>query len=96
MVTESSYHPKHTVTLSTEKKTVWVNGEVNLLGRFSPQGFEIMRNLVNEPVDALPSSNMLEVKIKNTNSVDWESFKTLMHTHHQIDLSETENPLLKE
>lgn len=94
MVTESSYHPKHTVTRSSDQKTVWVNGELNMLGRFTPNGYEIYKALSTETLQDIAGSGQIAVEIKNTDLHDWERFQELILNHHNINLSETENPLI--
>ena len=92
MTIETSHHPDHSVVVDSDSKTVWVNGPVNCLGRFSPLGFEVNRK-VERAEDISPSGSII-VSMKNQSPKDWDSFKLLMNEHHKIDLSEYANPLL--
>jgi hypothetical protein len=96
MNTVSEHHPDYTIVRSGEARTVWINGLVNCLGRFSPLGYEIYRKLDKELSGEEASTATLSVKIANLVNKDWENFKTLMREHHGIDLSEVENPLMVE
>lgn len=89
MTRERKESPKYTV--EKENGVVWVNGEHNCLGRFSPNGFEIYREMfVNTQV--IGTTATLDVRIKNTDEKEWNNFKKLMMQHHHIDLSDVPYP----
>lgn len=98
MSTMTEHHPEFSITTSAESRTVWINGPVNCLGRFSPLGFEINRKLDKALEGEAANTATLAVKITNLNSKDWENFKTLFKECHDIDLNEleVENPLIQE
>lgn len=76
-----------------EKGRFWVNGPINCIGRFTPQGYEISRALSDKPErNEKASGNTLSVKVHPTNSKDWDNFVTLMKQHHGVDLSKEEYP----
>lgn len=82
---EKIYNPDHTIQHDAASRTVWVNGPVNCLGRFTPIGFEIYKKF--EATGELENQT-LDVKIKTLSLVDWDSFVTLMNIHHHIDLKD--------
>jgi hypothetical protein len=92
MTLESDHHPDFTVTADKDSKSVWVNGPINCLGRFTPLGFEVNRKV--EKVEDISPTGSIIVSIKNQTPKDWDSFKLLMKEHHGIDLDQYDNPLL--
>lgn len=94
MPVETDYKDGYSIIRDRSMKTVWINGRVNCLGRFSPLAYEIYRALEVEPVnEETAKTDTLSVKITTLNEKDWENFKTLMKENHDIDLSEEECPL---
>lgn len=89
MATERRITPEF--TLEKSKTSIWVNGKVNCLGRFTPLGFEINREL-REGEDPATTGHSLAVTMKNTTVKEWNNFVTLMMEHHGIDLSEETYP----
>lgn len=81
--------PEHTI--EQENGTVWINGKHNVLGRFSPLGFEIYLEF---PVDTevIGTNKTIEVRVKNTDEREWVNFKKLMFEHHNIDITDMEYP----
>jgi hypothetical protein len=89
MASESKKPPEFTVT--QENGSVWVNGKHNCLGRFTPRAWEIFFNH-NIPTEVMGTTKTLDVSMKPTDKRSWNSFVTLMKSHHAIDLSHIEYP----
>tara|TARA_Y100000310_G_scaffold263083_1_gene273051 strand:+ start:1987 stop:2553 length:567 start_codon:yes stop_codon:yes gene_type:complete len=64
--------------ITTDGKTVWVNGPDSCLGRFGPAGAEVLEGLA-------PC-------LDYTGKPDWGSFVRAMLTHHNIRVSEDYKP----
>ena len=93
MTTERKINVDYTTEKSTELKSMWINGPVNCLGRFTPTGFEIFREMKEgEEMPENMAGNVLVVQMKNTNLVHWNNFRTLMKEHHNIDIPEGDFP----
>lgn len=82
-----------THTIHKQPGYFWVNGPVNCLARFTPNGYEIYRALSLDPEEnAKASGNSLSVKVHPTDKKDWSNFVTLVKEHHGIDLSKESYP----
>jgi hypothetical protein len=78
-------------TTQKENGSVWVNGQHNCLGRFTPRGWEIYQNMA-APTEVIGTTKTLDVRARATKEKDWKDFVLLMKSHHGIDLSEEEYP----
>jgi hypothetical protein len=93
MTSERKIHPEFTIEKDKATNSLWVNGPANCLGRFTPMGFEIFRELKEgESIPDVMSGNVLDVQMKNTTLVHWNNFRMLMEQHHGIKIDETEYP----
>lgn len=81
-------------TVEKENGSVWVNGKFNCLGRFTPLGFEIYRNMGVE-TEVIGTTNTVHVRVKNTDAREWSNFKELLRQTHNIDLGDMEYPSAK-
>lgn len=90
MAIESHITPDYSVTTDDTNKSVWVNGNINCLGRFTPLGYEVYRKFAAEPEI---TNQTLECKIGNLTPDVWLEFVNQMDRHHGIDLSDVNNPL---
>lgn len=84
---------KHTI--DTDGKTVWVNGELNCLGRFSQQAYEIYPQLAEfHPYHAVHGKGVefsYHIKTLNESSLkltDWNDFVKAIKTYHNIDVAD--------
>lgn len=77
-------------TIIEKDGSLWVNGEVNCLGRFTPKNWEIFQEL-RTPSDGIHNPT-LEVSMKPTDEKSWKNFVTQMKSFHNIDLSSQEYP----
>lgn len=71
------------VQLSTDGRTVWVNGEEGLLGRLGPRGVDI---------HATPGSGTHCLDCGPCEGDVWPRFVAGMRKHHQVQVPETFKP----
>ena len=75
-------------TIDTDGKTVWVNGEINCLGRFGVMGIDVHRTLDEQS----ENGECLYCTHEPTNKQDWETFKVKIKEHFDIDVSDKYMP----
>ena len=78
-------------TIHQEGDRFWVNGKHNCLGRFTPNGWEIYRDM-NAPTEVIGTTATLIVRKQANKPIDWENFKKMLKENHKIDLGDREYP----
>jgi hypothetical protein len=70
--------PLHDIT--TDGRTVWVNGEGGLLGRFGPRGIDVHRPMGEQSANG----ECLYCTHSHTSAADWDTFVAKMAEHFSI------------
>lgn len=86
--------PYYEVKRSADGKTLWVNGAVNCLGRYSANGcWEVYRRLSKADDLDGRTSTLATRKSEKKRPAEWNNFVMLVARHHDIDLTKEAEPV---